>query len=282
LNKTLYTGLLFFLAFTAVVFSSYTLFKKDWTLIRSIKTSTIRKVSIDRHNSFFIVDDKGNLFKYDSLGNLALTFSPQKKADIALIEAWRTVNIFIFYRDLQEYNILDRFLTTSNSNFKFEKETEIDEKTVGFARLATIASDNNLWVFDDQDFSLKKYDTRRNKVSLHTSLDLILDPSLYDLTYMREYQNLLFINDKNSGILIFDNLGNYKTKIPVKDLNYFNFFENNIYFVLNGQLIVQDIYTSAQKIIDLPEGKIFNYVLLTNNKGYFFTSDSVDIYGYKK
>src|SRR5436190_8871392 len=121
-NRNLHITFLITAAIGSLIFSSFNFTKHNWTLVKSFKTSPIQKVSIDRQNSFFVVDDKGNLFKYDSLGNLSLSFSPQKRADIALVEAWRTVNIFIFYRDLQEYNILDRFLTSPTQNFKFKEE----------------------------------------------------------------------------------------------------------------------------------------------------------------
>lgn len=252
--------------------------KKDWTLLKSFKTEPIQTVSIDPYFNFYIADDRGNVFKYDSMGNQLLRYSPQKKANVSLLDAWRSVTIFVFYKTIQEYTILDRFLTTSNANFSFRQERENNEKKIGFARLATLASDNSLWVFDDIDFSLKKYDPRINQVIVHSSLDLILDPSYYDLSHMREYQNLLFISDKNSGILVFDNLGNYKTKIPVEGVNYFNFLENKLYFISGNQMIIFDIYTSTQKSIPLPVGKKYNYVLLADNKTYLFTADGIEIY----
>lgn len=281
MNKKLHIAFLFFTALALLPLLSSFYFKRhEWKLVAAIKTQPIQKVSIDTYSNFFIADDKGNVYKFDSLGKQQLQFSPLKKGDISLLEAWRTVNIFIFYRDLQEYIILDRFLTTSQQNFSFRQFNNNDEKRIGFARLANLASDNNLWVFDDEDFSLKKFSTSLNKVTLHTPLDLILDPSFYDLTYMREYQNLLFINDKNSGILIFDNLGNYKTKLPFKNINYFNFKGNNIYFLSENKLISFDIYTLRQNSIPLPEGKKYNYVLLGENKIYFFSKEDIEIYNF--
>jgi hypothetical protein len=279
LNKKLHILFFSLLALALLpLLSSFQKEKNEWIFIRAFKSSPIKSVSIDTYFNFYIGDDKGNVFKYDSLGNQMLRYSPSRKATISLLESWRTVNIFLFYRDIQEYAILDRFLTTSTPNSTFRQNEEDDETGIGFARLAALASDNNLWIFDDEDFSLKKYNTRINKVMLHTSLDLILDPSYYDLSFMREYQNLLFINDKNSGILVFDNLGNYKTKLPFKGLSYFSFLGNSIYFISEGSLIIYDIYTSEQHFFPLPEEKKYTYVLLSESKGYLFTSDSVEIY----
>jgi hypothetical protein len=252
--------------------------KHQWTYVRSVKTIPTKNVSIDRYSNIFVSDDKGNLFRYDSLGNESLKYSPLKKAEISILESWRTVNIFMFYRELQEFNILDRFLTTSSSNFKFLNEVENNEISIGFARLATIAGDNNLWVFDDEDFSLKKYHTELNKVIINTPLELILNSQYYDLNFIREYQNLVFINDKNSGVLVFDNLGNYKNKIDAKGINYFNFLDNYLYFITEDKLVMLDIYKGDQKTFTIPEGKRYQYILLTKSMAYLFDKDHIDIY----
>jgi hypothetical protein len=267
----------FFLLLSTGIFFSFINKKNTWSFIKSIQVPTAKKVSIDRYYNFYIADNNGNIFKYDSLGNEINRFSPQKKANVSLLEAWKTVNIFVFYRELQEYNLLDRFLTTSTSNFKINSDIQ-NEKTIGFARIATVAPDNNLWIFDDNDFSLKKYDTRLNKILFSTSLDLILDPQFYDLNYMREYQNLLFINDRNSGILVFDNLGNYKRTLPYKSVEYFNFLGNYLYFLNGSSLILLDIYSGVEKEVALPEDKKYNFLLISPGTVYFFLQNKVDIY----
>jgi hypothetical protein len=244
----------------------------DWKKIKTVPlTSPAFTVSIDRYGLFYFADEDGNIFKYDSLGVLQITYSPPRKADITLLEAWRNVNIFVFTRNFQEFTILDRFLSPSPN-------TKIESQEVGFARLATYSYDNNIWLIDEQDFSLKKYNIARSKVELNTPLDLLLDPSLYDMNYMREYQNLVFINDKNSGILIFDNMGNYKTKIPVKGLPYVGFYNDEIYFQEGGKIRFINIYTYAERTENLPESGNFQFVLYSRSCMYLFKTSSVEVY----
>lgn len=279
--KKIKPGKLFFLLFCLALLPVTISFKseqKEWTFLRTVPTPPVHKTSIDRYFNFYIADNKGNLFKFDSLGNEVAKFSPPKKADITLVEAWRAVNVFVFYRQLQEYNFLDRFLTSSTPNFKFANGFDNNDEGIGFARLATVAYDNNLWIFDDTDFSLKKYDTQINQITIKTSLDLILDPKFYDLTLIREYQNLLFINDKNSGILVFDNMGNYKHKLEFKDVNYFNFIDNYIYFLQKDKMVIVDLYKGSQKEYPLPQAKNYQYILLSYSMAYIAGNDFVDIY----
>ncbi len=244
----------------------------QWKKSKTIPlSSAISTVSIDRYGLFYIADQDGNIFKYDTTGALLITYSPPKKADVTLLEAWRNINIFVFYRSFQEYVLLDRFLSPSPNN-------RLESFSIGFARLATFSYDNNMWVIDETDFSLKKYNLMYGKIDLHTPLDLLLDPSLYDMNFIKEYQNLVFINDKNSGILVFDNMGNYKARIPVKGLPMLGFYDDEIYFQEEGNLRFINIYTYAERTEALPVNEPFKFVLYSKLRLYLFKKNSVEVY----
>jgi hypothetical protein len=244
----------------------------EWEKIKTISLpSPVSTVSLDRYGLFYLADEEGNIFKYDSTGALLITYSPPKKADVTLLEAWRNINIFVFYRSFQEFVLLDRFLSPSPN-------TKIETSAIGFARLATFSYDNNIWVIDETDFSLKKYNLSYSKTDLNTSLDLLLDPSLYDMNFIREYQNLVFINDKNSGILIFDNMGTYKTKIPVKGLPTIGFYNDEIYFQEGEKIRFINIYTYAERTENLPINESFQFVLYSKSRLYLFRNNSVEVY----
>lgn len=244
----------------------------DWQKVKSVKLSSkVSTVSIDRYGMFYFSDEDGSIYKYDTLGVLQITYSPPRKADVTILEAWRNVNIFVFYRNLQEFILLDRFLSPSPN-------TRIESSEVGFARLATFSYDNNIWLIDETDFSLKKYSISRNKTELVTNLDLVLDPVVYDMNFIREYQNLVFVNDKNSGVLIFDNMGNYKTKIPVKGLSYVGFYNDEIYFQEGENLVFINIYTYSERKELLPETGNFQFLLYSKASLYLFKNESIEIY----
>lgn len=265
------------LIFSILIFISYQnsyAQENNLTLLKSVKlNSTVKKVSIDTYFNFYTADANGNVSKFDPDGNYLLTFSPQKKSNVTLLEAWRNVNIFVFYRNFQQFLFLNRFLTPSPN-------TDLNEELVGFARIAAPSSDNNLWLVDETDFSLKKYNLTFHKLDIRNPLELILNPQNYDLTFLREYQNLLFISDKNSGILIFDNMGNLKERIQVQGLDYFSFIKNNLYYIKDHKLVILDLYTKNAREIDLPTEKIYNFALLSEQKAFLFDQESVDIFSF--
>ncbi|MBW8050503.1 MAG: hypothetical protein FVQ77_09220 [Cytophagales bacterium] len=251
--------------------STLNCYSQSLQLIKTIPVKSPDKVSVDRYNNIFVCDGDGNVNKYDTAGNTKLTYSPQKIGSISLIEAWNSVKIFLFYKDFQEYVMLDRFLAPiSIYNF--------DLSSIGFARTATLAADNNLWIIDDSDFSLKKHDIQLQTITIETPLDLLLDARDYDINFMREYQNMLFINDYNSGILVFDNLGNYKKKLPFTRLESFGFLNEELYYLEDNKIHLFHLYNFNTRTIQLPEDKIFINTIVFKNQVCLFSEDYFFIY----
>lgn len=220
-------------------------------LIDSMAISTPTRASIDRLNNIYIVDEKGNVNKYDKEGNITLQYSPQQLAEVTLLEAWNPLKVFVFYQDFQEYLFLDRFLTTTS---------RFSTRGLGnYIGMATISADNNIWFIDYSDFSLKKYDVNLDQLILSTPLSFTLNQDVYDIKFMREYQNLLFVSDHKSGIFIFDNLGNYLRKINLSEVGYFSFNQNQLCSTSENNVIITDIYTSKSRYFTLKEKVLFAF-----------------------
>jgi len=214
-------------------------------IVRTVELDKPQHISNDRYGNIYVADQAGNLNRYDSLGQFALNYSPPKLAEISLLEARPTVRIFAFYRELQEYVLLDRFLVPI-------EHYRLDLPELGFVRVAAPSLDNLLWLYDDVNFSIKKYDKQFNKVTFRVPLDLLLNSGAdYDINYLAEYQNQLFVNDRNSGILVFDNLGNFQRKIATQTEG-FNFWQNEIYFLEDGAIRFFHLYRAQERRVGLP------------------------------
>lgn len=235
-----------------------------WQVKSKIDIDRPLNISFDKKNQVYFSDKKGNIHQYSLEGEHLRSFAPQKLAEISILEAWQSIKIIAFYQNFQEFVILDRFFNpTSRQGFDFD--------LVEFAQVATLAFDDNIWLFDSGNFSLKKYNPITNQILVNTSLDLILNPRDYNINFIREYQNTLFLNDKNSGILVFDNLGNYKKLIPYPNLDYFAVWKDEIYFLQNNQLIFFHLYSFEQRILNLPQSEKWDFVLFFSEKLVLFS-----------
>ncbi len=213
--------------------------QSSYTLEKSISLKSVTAAALDQKKHLYLADGEGNIVQYDSLGKRLLVFSPDKIGTVTVLAASQTLRLFVFYRDFQEYVILNRFLDQT-SRQKFDLED------VGFVRLATLASDNNLWMFDENDLSIKKYNPQLNKVIAKVALDLMLGNQPHEVIYLKEYQNLLYLVDKNSGIWVFDNLGNFKKKLNYKGVQWFTVVGRFMYIIQEKRIKKLSLYEDAQ------------------------------------
>lgn len=241
------------------------------------KVNTIRlphkvvDASVDRQGNIYLASDNGDVDRFDSSGELSYHFSPDIKGNVSLIEAWQGLRVIVFYRDFQQYQFLDRFLIPS-------VRYNIGNDQSRYYQWATIAGDNNLWLIDQQELSLIKLDIALNEFLIETFLNLNLDPDNFELTYIREYQNLLFLADKNSGVLVFDNLGNYMDTLPITGVDHFSFSGNQLLALTSTGLKLIDIYSKKQNTLSLPPGLKYEFALKTGQHLYMAGGDRLDIY----
>jgi len=79
---------------------------------------------------------------------------------------------------------------------------------------------------------------------------------------MREYQNLIFLLDKNTGIVIYNTVGKKINQLKT-DANNFGFFGEELYFLQEGKVVFFDLYTEKIRLVDVGEGK---FVLVTDER----------------
>ena len=256
-----------------LVFSSFAVSAQVWEKITTVDLNqNMEQVSIDRQGNLYMVVESGAIEKYNRNGVFQRHFSPNKKSNPSLIEAWQGLRVFVFYKDFQEYLFLDRLMNSS------ERYTLENEKIAGYSSIATIAADNNLWVLDAQALSLKKIDINNQEIINETFLSLNLSPSDFDFTIMREYQNLLFIGDRKNGVLVFDNIGNYLETLPLKEIEYFSFNGTNLIAHEGANLLLFDIYKKQKREVSLPDSSHYSFVLMENTRVFLFSSSRLDIY----
>lgn len=243
----------------------------EWGDFKEINFPRIDKVSMDNQGFIFLTDPEGNLYQYNKSGNAINNFSPPRQGRISQLEAAWTVNIFTFSADLQEYRILDRFINPV-------AEKQIPMNLITLAKVATIGNNNIIWVFDEADLSLKQFDYMRNKVVQHQPLNLILDRSSLDITYMREYQNLLFLNIREEGIFILDNQANLIKKIKAYPSQNFGLWKNKIIFVEKEKIISIDFQSEQQDTLQIPEDFKATGVLANQQIVLLFNATQIRIY----
>jgi len=222
------------------------------TKIKEWSAGEIANVSVDRMGNFFLILKKGGIKKYDPDGKVLASLSKRKPT---LIEPWYHPSIFIYDRGTQKYFSFGRF-------FEDVKEYQLAPELAIEPYLVCPTHDNRLWILDKADFSLKKVNPLTQEVV--NEFVLGTGSAAPEFTYLREYQNLLFLQEKNFGIWIVNTLGKVITKIEIKNPGNFSFFGQELYYLENNTIRFFDLLTEARHELAL-EGDL-KFAIVTDER----------------
>ncbi|MFD2516175.1 hypothetical protein ACFSRY_20055 [Pontibacter locisalis] len=271
--KPLILILLLTLLFTATQAQDFPLLVPKLEYSHSVALSSPTTISKDRSGNIYFLGLNSNLLRLDPLGRPLGNYSPPVRGRISIIDAWNPMKVMVFYRDRQEVLLLDRFLRPIIST----DLTDINYQ--GTAKVASLASDDSFWLFDETNLVLSKLDLQLRKTVVETPLNLILDRERFDVKQLREYQNMVYMLDAN-GVFVFDNLGNYKKKLLLPGLSYIGFHNNDMYFIQEGELHFLDLYSSERRSYALPKTKAFVSALVGEGFLYLITPKTVEVYNW--
>lgn len=242
------------------------------TYSHTLPVSSPTSISQDRNGYLYVLDNRLNLLRLNPLGQPVDTYSPQGRGRASSIHAWNPLKIVLFHESSQRLVLLDRFLRPVSS---FEL---LDFNLSGTTKLAAPSADEGFWLFDETSQALGKLNPSLRQLTIETPLNLILDQEQLDMRQLREYQNMVYLLDYNSGILVFDNLGNYKTRYTYPGVEYMGFKDNEVYFVKGNTLYFLDLYTQKERTITLPMRAKYNTALVGAHQLYLFSTKGMDVY----
>jgi len=250
MTRLTYFGLFFWLQLFASL-CCFSLKGQNLKKVKEIKAGKIESVAIDRLGNFFLVSGNGEIKKYDANGKILASLNESKTP--TLLEPWFHPRIFIYQEQNQQCITYDR-------NFQNPDNRQLDPAVAIKPLLACPTNDNKLLVLDGADFSIKKVNPSNNEVTAEFYIDSA--ESRPNFIYLREYQNLIFLLDKNSGIVIYNNIGKKVNQLKT-DANNFGFFGYQLYFLQDDKIVFFDLYTEKVRLENVGRGK---FVLVSDER----------------
>ncbi|MET4075799.1 hypothetical protein [Hymenobacter sp. UYCo722] len=245
-----------------------------WKLLRLIKLPNPGAASLDRRGALYVADADNNLRQYGPEGLPLNTYAPTQPGHVAQVEAWNVTSTLVFNDDRQQLVLLDRFLSLLS-------EVRLGDVLDGTVRVATLAPDNFIWLLDESTLTLREFDPNTLRAVQNTPLDLIIGRSRPDFRFIRQYQNNIYLVDRSTGVYVFDNLGNYKQKLPFPGLNMVGFRGDELYFLETGAIRFFHLYNQTERRVALPAGVdpgAVRQVLVGETYAYIFTAAGVAVY----
>jgi hypothetical protein len=236
-------------------------------MIKSVSLNgKVQFAGVDRPGDLYVVMEDGYVRKYD--GNGKEIASKKYTTPPTLFDPRDGTLSFAYFRTGQRLEYLSPDMSSS------------DEKTLSpeFAISAWLAcpSKNELWILDSEDLSLKKTVDRGGAIGNDVRWTLHRPESVSSITYMREYQNFLFILDQKKGIDMFNGIGKLIREVNEPGLPWFNFLGEELYYPKGQTLQFLDLYTAETR--EMAIAKPFRFVMLTDLRMMVVGEKSIEFF----
>ena len=233
--------------------------------ITAIDITDVASAYVDRPGDLYILHTDNKISKFDTLGmpiaNLSFEQSP------TVFEPRDGARMFIYFADTKKGSF---FSPETKQEFTIQNHFAIEPI------LATSSGDNHVWIVDKADWSIKRFDPKTSKIVAEALINKTQFEGEPKIVAIREYQNFLFVLERNTGILIFNSLGKQIKKIEGKKIPYFNFLGEELYYIKDDKLIFYDLFdgTTREEVADTKA----LYTLLTDARKYIVYTNRIDVF----
>jgi hypothetical protein len=237
--------------------------------VKTILEFQPEQISCDVKGNIFMSDVSGNIYKYDNNGSFLNLYSTKRLGKIHALEANQGFRVFAFYQDLQEYLLIDQFLSNERS-FQLNPDNYI--------RIATLSQDLNLWAIDERDLQLRKISSV-SKIDIYQNQWANQFPEdKLNVQKIIEVKSKVYLFDKGSKVHIFDNLGNYISNIVLSESIDLAVGDTHLYCIYPGKLEIIDLEYGNVTIIEMSTS--FEKIAYHNNLIYLTKNKILEIYNY--
>lgn len=229
-------------------------------------------LNVDILDNIYLITSGNQLKKINSNGDSVAAFNDVKKfGNPSLLDVNNPLKVLLYYKNYATVVVLDRLLTQRNSiNFR--------KKSIFSVQAIATSYDNNIWIFDEQDFKLKKIDETGNllleSADMRQLIDTVPSPQL-----IIDSDNFVYLYDEKKGFYIFDYYGALRNSIPFRNWSDITISRNKLMGFSNNKLFSYELKSLNLKTYRLPAFfKDYDAIKAVNGKVYLLKKDGIEIY----
>ncbi len=215
----------------------------DYTLLKKIRTNA-KFLTTDQFLNCYIISDN-QMIEYDSMGIYVANFTDKRLGELNSVDVSNPMKVQLFYRDSRRIITLDNKLATTSS-------IRLDDLDIQQPLLFCNSYNDALWVYDQQDFQLKRIESSLQISQQSGNVSQILGHDLKP-TALIEDNKWLYLNNPETGILIFDYYGNYYKTIAIKDIVSFQIIEGKLVYYKEYGFMSYDLHSFEEKNLVMPK-----------------------------
>lgn len=266
--------LLCFCASAAVPVATHAQSDSVFQYIKTIK-GNFTYFNVDNLDNIYVIDDNNRLKKIKANGDSIAVFNDVKKyGNPSFIDVTNPLKALLYYKNYSTIIMLDRFLTVRN-NINLRKQQ------IFYVNNVTLSYDNYIWIFDEEDYRLKKVDEDGKLLQSTVDWRMLFD-SVPAPVKIIDKNNFVYLYDPEKGFYIFDYYGGFKNRLAFLNWTNVEVSGNTVYGFNNNTLYSYELKSLQLKEYRLPEffGK-FNSIKAMNGKVYLLNEKGIDIYQIK-
>jgi hypothetical protein len=200
----------------------------------------------------FTTDNLGNVYvvkghelkKYDPNGKFIITYSDKSLGTITSVDATNFLKILLFYRDFSKILFIDNMLAPTASPLNLQR-FQLEQTTV-----TASSHENGIWLYDQVAFQAMRFDQNLKQTHQTGNLIQLLGIEM-NPNFMLESNNMLYINNPATGILVFDIFGTYYKTIPLQNLDRFQVIDNKLFYFRNQKLYSFNLRTMEESFMEI-------------------------------
>lgn len=243
----------------------------SFRLIKKIK-GKFSYLNVDNLDNIYVITQTNQLKKINANGDSLAIFNDVKRfGNPSYIDVSNPLKVLLYYNKFSTTVVLDRFFNVRNTiNFR--------KQNIFLATSIAASYDNNIWIFDEQNYILKKVDenakTLVETVDWRTFFDTVPSP-----IKIMDRNNFVYLYDTAKGFYIFDYYGAFKTKLSFLHWQFVEISGDYLYGFNQHKLYSYNIVTTEQKEYALPSFiKDYQFIEVMNGKLYLLKENGVEIY----
>jgi hypothetical protein len=201
--------------------------------------------TVDNLGNYYLLSKNNQLKKLNAQGDSTGIFNDVRRyGKLYSIDAANPLKVLLYYRNFSTIVVLDRFLNMVNT---------IDLRKQNIFQVKAIAqsSDNNIWLFDEQNNKLKKIGedgkVMFETVDLRTVFDDVPTP-----TQIFDQDGFVYLYDPAKGVYVFDYYGSFKTKVSYLGLTDLSVFGKTVIGLEKQEMLAYTTGTLTENKLKLP------------------------------
>lgn len=246
----------------------------EFELIRSIQ-GNFSDFYVDNLDNIYLITLTNQLKKIDNNGDSAAIFNDIKHYGyLSSIDVTNPLKILLYYKDYSTVLVLDHLLNIRN-------KINLRNQNIFSVKAIAPSYDNNIWLFDEQDYKLKKINEEGKQLMETVDFRTFLQETPSPLKII-DRENYVYLYDTAKGFYIFDYYGSFKTKLPF--IGWKNIEVNNkmMYGFNNNTMFTYTLNSLMIKEYPLPSDFVVCIAMKAmNGKVYLLKNNGIDIYRVK-